>query len=143
MLVFSCRSYCCCSKLIGNSQDMTDMDSVQRSSERSNSQRQASERMCVCKGGQRLSTPEAPTSKVKVDFPNRHPRVSRQGTRVPASLPQKQRLLSNQIEDKQGVRAVRSGVLTSAWRSTQFHFHRSIEGFFIIYKCETESFIRS
>lgn len=33
--------------------------------------------------GARLSTPQALSSKVKVDFPNRHPRVSHQGTRVP------------------------------------------------------------
>ncbi len=55
--------------------------------------------------GSRLSTLEAATSKVKVDFPNRHPRVSHWGTWVPPSLPKKQRLLSNHIEDTQGVQA--------------------------------------
>lgn len=51
------------------------------------------------------AVPKRQQTEVKVDFPNRHPRVSHQGTRVPLTLPQEQRLLSELIAHTGGVQA--------------------------------------
>lgn len=110
---------------------MTDMDSVRSSSERSNSQRRASKK--TDGGGQWQSTPQAPTSRVKVDVSKPSPSSEPQGE-MKSSLPPPGTTAA--VKPNRGQQHL--GLLTS-WGSTQFDFNRSTEGFFIM----CERFIRS
>lgn len=112
------------------SQDMTDMDSVPSSSERSNSQRRASKK--TDGGGQWQSTPRAPTSRVKVDVSKPSPSSEPQGE-MRSSLPPPGTTAA--VKPNGGQQHL--GLLTS-WGSTQFDFNRSTEGFFIM--CVSDSF---
>ena len=100
MLVFSRRSRCCSKP---NSPDMTDMDSVQRSLERSGSQRRASERAEVDEsGGCPVPKPRHQRSKWTFHFTLEWA-VRGHEFLPPSTL--RQRLLSEQIEDARGVQA--------------------------------------
>lgn len=134
---------------VSDKPNMTDTDSVQGSFQRSNEQRQHSW------GGGRgerggKGVPKGQQTGVKVDFPNRHPRVSHQGTRVPLTLPQEQRLLSELIVHTGGVQATagrgrgslwpRSHLLSWPGGSIQFPFNWSVGGLAISLACGVDAF---
>lgn len=82
------------------------------------------------------AVPKRQQTEVKVDFPNRHPPASHQGTRVPLTLPQEQRPLSELIARTEGVQArgltlAQTTFGLTARRVNSISFQLSMAGFVI------------